>query len=264
MMAARVGDASKLDLATEAALMLAHVAAARQDAVGMMAFGREVLSFIPPDKRAGQVGRILEGLYRLQPTLDEPDYAAAFSLLAGRARKRALVVVFTDLVDTDTSERLLAHVSSLCPRHLPLLIALRDPDLERLAHCIPASIDETYQRAIAGQVLARREEAILALRHRGAVVVDAPAGALTVAAVNRYLELKRRPEYRLVPMGLSLIPDPSTRHVICSRTRHTAPLAAGMMPRSARAAGIKWWATAGTDCFIFDPDPSTGMSSVHL
>jgi len=190
MMAARVGDASKLDLATEAALMLAHVAAARQDAVGMMAFGREVLSFIPPDKRAGQVGRILEGLYRLQPTLDEPDYAAAFSLLAGKARKRALVVVFTDLVDTDTSERLLAHVSALCPRHLPLLVALRDPDLERLANCVPVSVEEAYQRAIAGQVLARREEAILALRHRGAVVVDAAAGAFTVSAVDRYLELK--------------------------------------------------------------------------
>lgn len=190
MMSGQAGDATKLDLAAEAALMLCHVAAARQDAVGLMAFGHRVHSFIAPDKRAGQVRRVLEALYPLQPTLDEPDYAAAFALLTSRARKRALIVVFTDLVDAVASQSLLAHLAALRPRHLPLLVTIRDPDVEALASAVPQRTEDAYQRAIATQVLSRREEALVALRRHGAVVVDAPAASLTAAAVNQYLEIK--------------------------------------------------------------------------
>lgn len=190
MMTAEVGGMSKLDYAVNAALMLAHVACSYGDSVGAIAFGRNVESFVPARKGKAQVGRILEQLYALHPTLDEPDYRAAFALLGERARKRALVVIFTDLVDADASRRLMAHVAALRPRHLPLLVTIRDSDLERAASSAPQLIDDVYERAVAGNVLAARESALAVMRARGALVLDAPAGKLTVAAVNEYLRLK--------------------------------------------------------------------------
>ena len=190
MMTAEIGGMSKLDYAVNAALMLAHVACSKDDAVGMIAFGRSVESFVPPRKGKAQVGRILDQLYALQPALEEPNYRSAFSLLTERSRKRALVVVFTDLVDADASQRLLAHVVALRPRYLPLLVTTRDADLEAAASKPPHEVEDVYQRAVAGNVLAAREQALAWMRSRGVLVLDVAPGKLTVSAVNEYLRLK--------------------------------------------------------------------------
>jgi uncharacterized protein (DUF58 family) len=69
-------------------------------------------------------------------------------------------------------------------------VTLRDGDLERVARGVPTEVEGAYQKAVAGQVLAARETALARLRARGVLVVDVPAGALSVAAVNEYLRLK--------------------------------------------------------------------------
>jgi len=122
----------------------------------------------------------------------EPNYAEAFGLLYGRARKRALVVCFTDLVDVDASKRLLSNLSALAPRHLPLLVTLRDSNLEGAARQVPTEPFGVYRRAIANQVLSDREAALEVLRRRGVLVLDASPDRLTVASVNQYLALKAR------------------------------------------------------------------------
>ncbi|MHB8996100.1 MAG: DUF58 domain-containing protein [Armatimonadota bacterium] len=192
MMTAQIGDLSRLDYAINAALMLAYVASEKNDSVGLITFAEEVKKFVPPRKGKGQISRITEALYDLQPALVEPDYAAAFGLLYGRARKRALVVCFTDLVDVDASRRLLAHLASLAPHHLPLLITLRDSTLEQAAQQKPDDEFHAYQKAMAGEVLADREVALGVLRQRGVLVLDAAPEKLTVSAVNEYLRLKAR------------------------------------------------------------------------
>ncbi len=192
MMCAQLDGMSKLDYAINAALMLAYVAVQEDDAVGLVVFADEVHSFVPPRKGNAQVGRLVEQLYTVQPTMREPDYTAAFSLLHGRARKRALVVVFTDLIDRHASSQLLAHTAALYPHHLPLVVTLRDPRLHDLAEQMPHQAPDAYERAIAANLLMNREEALSTLRQRGAAIVDALPQNLTVAAVNRYLALKAR------------------------------------------------------------------------
>lgn len=192
MMTAQIGEMSRLDYAINAALMLAYVASEKDDAVGLLSFADEVKGFVPPGKGHQQVGRITEALYDLQPALVEPDYAAAFGVLHGRARKRALVVCFTDLVDVDASRRLLAHLAALAPHHLPMLITLNDPVLQRAARQAPDDSGGVYQRAVAGQVLEDREKALGVLRQHGVLVLDTAPEKLTVSAVNEYLNLKAR------------------------------------------------------------------------
>lgn len=192
MMSAQCGDMARLDYALNAALMLAHVATEHDDAVGLIAFADTVRAFLPARKGRHQVGRLAEALYDLQPALVEPDYAAAFGLLATQARKRALVVCFTDLVEVEASRRLLAEVSVLAPRHLPLLVTLRDPALVAAARSQPQESFDVYRRAMAAQVEADRETALGVLRQRGVMVLDVPPEGLTVAAVNQYLALKSR------------------------------------------------------------------------
>jgi uncharacterized protein (DUF58 family) len=49
-----------------------------------------------------------------------------------------------------------------------------------------------YQRAIAAQMLDERRIVLDTLRKRGILTLDVPANQLSIAVINRYLELKGR------------------------------------------------------------------------
>jgi uncharacterized protein (DUF58 family) len=103
-----------------------------------------------------------------------------------------LTVFFTDVIDRLTSETLLLQVGSLKNRHLPLVVTIRNPELDRLAHSKPATTRDAYRKAAAEALLSARHEALGELRRSGAVVLDVAADRASSAVVEKYVELKRR------------------------------------------------------------------------
>ncbi len=73
-----------------------------------------------------------------------------------------------------------------------LCCLLADPQLAEIAARTPRSTTELYERVAAEEVRDARARALALLRERGVHVVDVPAERLTVAAIQRYLELKKR------------------------------------------------------------------------
>ncbi len=192
MMAAHSGGMARVDHAVNAALMLAHVAGRMGDTVGLLVFSDRVKSFVAPAHGAAQTERMLEELYALRAELVEPDFRAAITFLRARARKRAMVCAFTDLVDPDISREALSYLASLRPQHLPVVATISDDQVEALADADPARPIEAYAKALAARTLAERELALARLRSRGVLVCDARAGELSAAVVGRYLAIKRR------------------------------------------------------------------------
>lgn len=190
MMAAETEGMTKLDHAVNAALMLAHVAVQMDDAVGWLAFSDRILRLRMPRKSTEQVAQLADELYELQVELVEPDYVTALAPLKERVRKRALVVIFTDIVDLEASERLVTHTAALFPQHLPLLLAIRDAELEGLSRLTPAREEDVYTAAVATRLLERRALALAAMRRQGALVLDVAPDELTTQTVNQYLAVK--------------------------------------------------------------------------
>jgi uncharacterized protein (DUF58 family) len=192
MMAAHCGDLTRLDLSVNAALMLAHVAATSGDAIGLLTFSDRVKSFLPPAKGQDQTRRLVEELYNLEPDLVEPDYRGALGYMRNRARKRALVAVFTDLVDAEVSGQILAYLGALAPRHLPLVVTVRDEQLQTTSQQAVADGLAAYERALASKVLQDRALVLARLRQRGALICDAPPDQVVPMTVNHYLAIKRQ------------------------------------------------------------------------
>jgi uncharacterized protein (DUF58 family) len=192
MMTARVGALTKLDYAVNAALLVAHAAVGQGDKVGLMVFADEVLAYLSPRGGKRQIPQALEVLYGVRPSLVEPDYGVAFRSLAAHRLQRALVVVLTDLVDARASTRLLRHAAALAPHHLPFLVAITDPALERYARSAPVAAGAVYRQAVARDLLQDRAEALRAITARGGLALDVPPDGLNLAVVNRYLEVKGR------------------------------------------------------------------------
>ncbi|PLK47251.1 DUF58 domain-containing protein [Uliginosibacterium sp. TH139] len=181
-------DLSHFDHALDTVLMLAYVALSHGDRVGLMTLGGPE-RYLPVQHSAATVSRILRETYDLQPTLQVSDFERAAQQLLLRERKRALVVLMTNLRDED-DQGLLAAARLLSSRHLVLVASLREAALD-------AAQDEGIQdafdaaRVTAAVDYARRREATLRrLRAEGVLCLDVKPEDLAIETVNRYLAVK--------------------------------------------------------------------------
>ncbi len=191
-MTSEVAGLTRLDHVLNACVLLAHVAAMRDDRVGVLAFAEDVEAYVPPAKGHGAVERIIDAVFDLEPRLVESDYRRAFTYLASKHRKRSLIVLFTDVLGREASRVVVEETTRAARRHLPLAVTLRDADLDRLAADVPTNAAAVYRQAAAEELLLEREQALAVMRASGVHVLDGPPGSLGPALVDRYLELKAR------------------------------------------------------------------------
>jgi uncharacterized protein (DUF58 family) len=186
------GTLSRLDHAVDAALFLAHVARGAGDQVGLVLFGHEVTHFLAPASKPGQIQRLLEALAPVQPLPVHPSYRNLARYLLARRLRRSLVVVITEPVDPEATQELSKALGALRSRHLTLAVGLRDPALQALAATVPDDAHSLCLRLAASEVEAERRQRLRQQREQGLQTLDVLPADLSVALVNRYLELKSR------------------------------------------------------------------------
>ncbi len=192
LLTAEVDGVARLESVVTAALQLARAAVEHDDNVGLMVFADEIQRYVAPARGRRALRAVLEGLARTEGRLVESDYPAAFRYLAAHNRKRALTVLFTDVIDRTASEALVRTP----PRSGRGTFRSRSPSAiprsRRWPPCRPAS-DRGRLRARGRRGAARRA--------RGGPGGDARArragpgrgaGGAAEAVVARYHGLKRR------------------------------------------------------------------------
>jgi len=191
-MTAAADGASRLDHAIQAALQLVHLGLMRGDHVGIMVFADSVKAFVAPARGRRQLHRIAQRLVPIQPELCEPDYDVAFNMLALKVRRRSLVVMFTELLDSESSKVLLHRLGRLVPRHLPLCVSIADPDIPRAMLKPVKSLEDVFDKAVARELHMDTQLTLRSLETMGAHVVHVPADRLTAATLRRYMDIKHR------------------------------------------------------------------------
>lgn len=192
LLTAETAGRARLEDAIEAIAQLASRAVGLDDDIGLLVFTDQIDHFVPPARGRRALRAVLDALAAVEGKLVEPNYPLAFGFLAAQARRRALTVLFTDVIDRFASEALVGQIGGLRPRHLPVAVTIRDLTLETIAAARADTAPAAFKRAAAEQLLAVRADALAEIRARGAVVVDAHPEATAKAVVECYLQLKRR------------------------------------------------------------------------
>ena len=188
-MASKDAALSHFDHTLNAALLLGHVALRQGDAVGMLTMGG-VQRYLEPRKSVAAVHAMLNRAYDLEPTLAVPDYELAAREVMRHMRRRALVILLTNLRDED-DETLLPALRLLATRHLVVLASLREAILGRALSARVDSFDRALTHASAADYLALRERVFRRISATGVMTLDVEPERLPIALVNRYLGLKR-------------------------------------------------------------------------
>lgn len=192
LMTAVWDDLTALDYALNATLMLSHVAVRRGDQVGLIAFDEKVTRLLKPRAGTSASNQIISATYDLFPRMVESDYEAAFRTLKLHVRKRTLVVFITHAIDEQTSKRIQVLSRDLLPTHLPLVVLLKDRELEARAAMTATSEEEVCIQAAAAEMLLWRDRLTRELSRAGVLVLDVLHNQLTGALVTKYLEAKAR------------------------------------------------------------------------
>jgi uncharacterized protein (DUF58 family) len=119
----------------------------------------------------------------------ESDATAIVAAVHRRVRRRALVVLMTDLNASALDEGLMTVLPQLSAKHQVLLAAVADPRVDRLA-AGRADAAQVYDAAAAERSRNDRRSIAARLRRNGVDVVDAPPEELAPALADHYLAMK--------------------------------------------------------------------------
>lgn len=184
------GDLSHFDHALNASLLLAYVALRQGDAVGAMTFAGDDRRHLPPGKGSAQLGALLNTVYDLQTSQRPADFPEAVQAVLSRQRRRALVILVTNLRDED-DEELLGAVKRLGRQHRVLVASLREEVLDTLRQEPVARYEQALAYTGTIDYLNARNGLHEKLAAHGVPVLDARPSELGPELISRYLGWKR-------------------------------------------------------------------------
>ncbi|MGL6208471.1 MAG: DUF58 domain-containing protein [Paracoccaceae bacterium] len=192
LMSERIAGLPKLDRAINAALAMAWAAGLGGDHVGLYSFDSRPRQFLPPLPGRAGFPRLQAAAAALSYADQETNHTLGLSHLLTRLRRRSLIIVFSDFVDSITAELLVENVALLTRHHLVLFVALLDPALNALAHPADLDLNSVAASVSAGQVLRERQSVMERLQRLGVLCLDVTPEALTSSVVSKYIEIKAR------------------------------------------------------------------------
>ena len=192
LMGEPVGGIPKLDHAINAAILLGWFCLRTGDRVGLLGFDERVRNWAEPAGGMHTFRRLQAMSAEIDYARNETNYTLTLAELSTRLKRRSLVVLFTDFLDTVTAELMIDNVTRLARRHLVLFVAVRDPSLETRALAHPRSLGALHEAVVAGDFVRERSVVLERLKRAGAHCIDTTPDQFSMALVNRYLDIKRR------------------------------------------------------------------------
>ena len=180
---------SHFDHCLNALLLSSYVALRHGDSVSTMAFAGQ-RRFLNAVKGQQNINRILNGVYDLQSTLHTADYVQAAKDLLSQQRKRALIIIITN-INTDARDDLLAATRLLSQHHLVMVASIQEPALKQSIQTPVSHLDDALRYCTAIANVNQRQQLLLQLKNEGITIVDSQAQQLHTGLLNEYTALKR-------------------------------------------------------------------------
>ncbi len=179
---------SHFDHALNSLLLLAYVALRQGDTVSLQTFG-PTERWIGNLRGTAAVNRLLNELYDLHSQAGAGDYVSAAEQLMSRQRKRALVVVLSNLRQSD--DDLLPAVRLLRTRHAVMVASLRERSVDEAMKQQRHSFEDALTVLGAHRYRERRRDLRAQLAASAQMVADCTPDQLPSQLVNGYWALKR-------------------------------------------------------------------------
>jgi len=181
-----------LDHAINASLVISNIAIHKHDRAGLITFCEKIDNVLPADRRAIQMNRILEVLYKQETDFLEADYERLYALVKRKIASRSLLILFTNFESLSALRRQLPFLQSLARMHLLMVVFFENTELSHLLQSKPSRLEDIYIKTVGEDFAFKKKQIAKELEQHGIISILTPPSRLTVNTLNKYLELKSR------------------------------------------------------------------------
>jgi uncharacterized protein (DUF58 family) len=192
LMVEPVDGLPRLDHAINAGLLLAWISLQAGDLVGLFGFDEVLRQYQQPRRGVSSFSRLQRATASFDYYHTETNFTLGLAELSARLKRRALVILFTDFIDTVTAELLVEATARVARRHVVVFVTLRDAVLHGIADAPPNRFEDVAKAVIAYDFLRERNTVFERLARLGVHCLDVPTRSLPVNLINRYLLIKQR------------------------------------------------------------------------
>lgn len=182
----------KLDHAIKAGLLLSWISLYSGDLVGGCGFDARLRGFVKPGRGMPYFTQMQRFAASLEYQTEETNFTLGLAELRTRLQRRALVILFTEFVDTISAELLLESLQLTVRQHVVVFVTMRDPMLARLTEASPRGFSEVAKAVIAEDFQRERSIVLERVARLGVHCLDVPPRGLSSALLSRYLMIKQR------------------------------------------------------------------------
>src|SRR5690606_34464800 len=183
---------SLLDYAINASLVISNIAIKKSDKAGIVTFQDKVGTTLPASKRNSQMMQIMEVLYNQKTAYRESDFSVLFNHIKRKITQRSLLLLFTNFESIYGLERQLPFIKSLARQHLVVVIFFENTEVMKLINEPATELRGIYYKTIAEKFVHEKKLIVKELLRHGIQALLTSPENLTVATINKYLELKAR------------------------------------------------------------------------
>lgn len=188
MMGAELANGNRLEKALEASLTVAAAALRNGDYVAVLAFSKDIITYVPAGKGLSHLQVILQAVYNLKVDASEPNYAQVFNYLQF-VQKRSFILLFSDINTFIYEESGLVYLKKLRKRHFFMMIGVKDKALQQLARSVPSNVSLAMEKSIAQQQMTYIHFQKKRLEKEGMLMIEAEEERLATEAVSRYIHV---------------------------------------------------------------------------
>ena len=183
---------SLLDYAINSTLALSNIVLKKQDKAGMFTFSKKVGNYVAADRRAGQMHKLLETLYRIDTDFLESDFSRLYVDIKQSVTQRSLIMLYSNFETLDALRRQLSYLKGIARNHLLIVVFFDNTELNQLITRPTKNVQEVYDKIIAEKFAFEKRLIVRELQKHGIQSILTQPENLTVDTINKYLELKAR------------------------------------------------------------------------
>lgn len=183
---------SLLDYAINSTLALSNIVLKKQDKAGMFTFSKKVGNYVAADRRAGQMHKLLETLYRIDTDFLESDFSRLYVDIKHSVTQRSLIMLYSNFETMDALRRQLSYLKGIARNHLLIVVFFDNTELNQLINRPTKNVQEVYDKIIAEKFAFEKRMIVSELQKHGIQSILTQPENLTVDTINKYLELKAR------------------------------------------------------------------------
>lgn len=182
-----------LDYAINSCLVISNIVLQKNDRIGLITFSNKIDMVKTADSRSSQLTSILEHLYNQETAFMEHNFELLYATLRKRVSKRSIIFLFTNFENLIELNRNIKSLELISKLHHLVVINFINTELENNSvEQRTENVDDVYRNTIIQKMAYEKKAIHTELKNRGISSILIRPEQLSIAVINKYLEIKAK------------------------------------------------------------------------